>query len=712
MRVDQTEIESEFNQAYDDAWIVYQTWFLEAEKDLNFYLGKQWDDAEKQYLHSQKRNVLTVNQIRPAIDMITGYQRKHRLSSIFSPQSDRDQELADQLTKLNLYAFQNGNLYNAISDAFENALITGASYLHVYPDYSTDPVNGDIKVSLECHNSIVRDPFSIKSDLSDCSYVIRRRYLSQRDLKIMLPKKSRMIAEMDPGGYSDEKFIMMAQRRSKDMFAVDEYWKQEAFPAKMIIDKETGETEIWVDNFDRIDEYLEVSGIDAYVKNWKMPGVSQNLFVNGKWIASYKNPNGITQLPFVAFYGINKPQSPDYNLRQQGLVRQMRDSQREANRRRSQVMDLFESQISYDFIAEKGAASDIDQLYQSGQKKVVIANPGKISLIQRLNPPGIPPTLLELSKLCDLDMLSVAGCNEAMMGLDDNHQSSGVATLLRQGAGLIKLQGFFDNLRQSQKLLTQRVLELIQTWTPTKLSYLLEQEPVDGIFKPNLGLDVVIQEGVLTEHQRQLHYQQLLELKAQGLPVSGADLLRAAPIQGSRELLQRVEAQEKALAESQQKEALVEQENRKNAAQYLAAQEVSELASAREKMTKALSNLGLEEERVTQSLDNKEKALIDRLKAVKELETIDTKRLSHLLRAVELLKAADLEKQKKTELEDAEILKSIGENVSEQDLIKSQPIEQQQMAQQEQMPSQMQQEPSQLQEPADTMPQMQDQQGI
>lgn len=664
------DIQDRYEDAYSNFWESCAEWQGQAEMDLQFYIGKQWEAKETRFLKEQGRAAYTVNKIRPAIDSITGYQRKHRLSSIFSPQEESDQETADQLTTLSLYAFQAADMYKGISDAFEGACITGINFYHLYMDYSKDPVHGDIQGEKLPYNAVIFDPSFRRTDMSDCDYFSWRKYVNRDELKLYLPKYAKLIDDIPKGDHYDDKFTNLKMGgKNRNFVAVDEFWCKETFPAKLLIDPETGATEVWTKNFDRLKDYLQVAQKEHYiVKPWRVKGVMQSIFANGQLICTFKNPNGLTEYPFVPFFGIFQPDCPLASDRFQGIVRQMRSPQVWANRRRSQDCDIIESSINSGWKFEEGAIDDEAILMQAGQGKLIKLKEGYFDRVQQIAPIQVPPGNLQLAQAADADILEACGANEAMMGMDDNQQSSGVSVLLRQGAGLIKLQGFFDSLRESQKVLTQRVVTLIQSWSADKIRRIINQEPTPKLYDRAINMDVVIQEGVLTEHQRQLHFRQLIELYSLvGEKPPMSTLLREAPIQGKRELLKDIERQEKAANEQAQEQARAAQGERDAAVSLLSAQATKELATCREKQAQALTRFGEEDERVARAAELRERAILDRLKAINELEHMDIDKMGKYLSLINILSKENKKMSDEQQNQDAMLLGQLETKVDRAD---------------------------------------------
>ena len=103
------------------------------------------------------------------VNMISGYQRRNRKSTIVIPVENANQETADQYTKILMSINRQESILETISESFHGALVTGMNLLQVWVDYRNDPVNGDIKVDNCAYNSFLIDPYFRKPDLSDCN---------------------------------------------------------------------------------------------------------------------------------------------------------------------------------------------------------------------------------------------------------------------------------------------------------------------------------------------------------------------------------------------------------------------------------------------------------------------------------------------------------------------------------------------------------------
>lgn len=625
-------ITNEYDEAYNEAYQVVDGFYAEAQKDLDFYLGDQWTYQEKNELALQGRAAYVFNKIKRVVNMITGYQRKNRLSSVVTPVENSDQATADQMTELMLYVMQRDG-YETISDAFSGALKTGLNLIEVYMDYRYDPLDGDIAFARIPYNSLLLDPFLTKLDLSDCNYLMRRKYMSRRQAKSFLPMYSEVIDEL-PECARDDKYQFMPEVRQtlgKDILAVDEYWKQNYQDAYLLVDPMTGQMAEMEANFEALALIMQQNP-QIQARPIQKPVVERYIIIGKEVISMDVNPLGINKYPFVPFVALFEPETNQYSLKYQSIVRALRDPQVESNRRRSQMTDIIESSINSGFIAKENSVVNPRSLFESGQGKVTwVKEENSLADIQPRIPAQVPPSMFQLQELYDRDIMDISGVTEELLGAADD-TDTGITVKLRQGAGLVTLQDLFDRLRYSQKLLSGLVLNFIQRWSPQKVQRILNEQPTQEFYNEEFGkYDSIVQEGVLTDTQRQMFFLQLLRLKEVGEYIPPGLLTKAAPIQGKTDLMQEIQAAQEAESQKAQAQEQMVMEDRAINNQNLTSLTESNMASAEERRTRALANLGLAQERQSGAETDKAQAQLDRAKALKELESMETDRIIKLM---------------------------------------------------------------------------------
>lgn len=650
----------DYDEYYQEAYYAWSPYYPLAERDLRFYLGEQWDEKEKQLLFEEGRNQFVFNRIRRNINLITGYQRKHRLSSVVIPIENSDQATADIRSQLLLYALNNSNGYRVISDCFGGALKTGWNLATLWMDYRDDPVNGDIKMGREPFNGFITDPYFTNLDFSDCSYIIRRKYLSVQQAASMLPGQEKEVYQLHKMGWSrDDKFTWLPYQRQpngQDLIAFNEFYEQKWKKVPMLVDEETGEYTQWEGNQETLKEYVKLY---PQLKVVQRPQryIEQHIILNDQYMRTEVDPYGLNEYPFVPFVGQWEPESDLWGLKMQSLIRCQIDPQRESNRRISQMTDILDSQINSGYIADEDSVINPRSLYQSSQGKVVWrrkdAKPGAI---EKIAPAQIPPSMFQLQEVFDQNMMEILGINDAAFGETQNGQESGVMFQLRQGAALINLQDVFDNLRFSQKYLSQKILKMIQQWTPEKVQRITNEIPGDAFYDPeSTKYDVTVQEGVLTDTQRQMYFRQLVDLRQLGAPVTGEMLAEAAPIQGKTEYNKQIAQAEQQQAQQAQEAAKLQEQIMTTQSELSQAKAISDVALAKERFTRAIANLGLEDERASRAIDDRASAALDRTRAMKELSSLDDERLLKYFNIIYMMEEMGRKKEEQIKEDDVNI---------------------------------------------------------
>lgn len=654
------EIISQFDEYYNEAYTAWDPYLPLADRDLRFYLGDQWDEMEKRQLFQEGRSTFVFNRIRRTIQMVTGYQRKHRLSSVVVPVENSDQKTADQLSKLLLYVMNYGEGYQEISNCFAGALKTGWNLMSLWMDYRDDPINGDVRFSREPYNGFILDPYITRLDFSDCGYLLRRKFLSREHVASLLPGQEKEVFDLHREGWArDDKFTWLPYQNMPtgyELMAYNEMYTQKWKNVPFLVDMETGEST----EFDQQDTTIK-SFISQYpqLKIVKRPKryIETNIIVNDQVMRTEINPYGLNEYPFVPFTAIFEPESDQWGLKVQSLIRCMVDPQREANRRRSQMVDILDSQINSGWIAKENSVVNPRSLFQSSQGKVIWKREdAPPDALEKVPPAQVPPSMFQLQELFDRDIIEIAGVNDAAFGQTETAGDSGVMMMLRQGAALVNLQDLFDNLRLSQKNVSKKVLQLVQKWSPEKVKRIINEEPTEQFYEKDfMKYDIAVQEGVLTDTQRQMYFRQLVDLRQLGAPVSGEMLADAAPIQGKSEYTEKLAEMEQQQAQQAQAQQKIQDELLQNQAQMAQAKAISDIALSKERFTRAVANMGLEDERASKAVENRADTALQRAKAIKELASLDDERLLKYLQIVRMMEEHHKVKEEEIKEDDVQI---------------------------------------------------------
>lgn len=643
---DARSIKQMMDHYYQSSYPANAAYWQQGAIDKRFKVGDQtlWSliYGDNQYYQSRR---FFFNLIRRHINMIVGHQRKNRKSGMAIPLHDEDQ-LADDYNMVIRWCDDRDGFQEYLSQAFEGACDVGGSLLHMYPDYTLDPISGDLFTDNVSYNNYLIDPYYRKQDLTDCNFIWRRRWVSKNAAKALLPGREKEIDKMQPCGIKDGRFPLQAELLNLDtnrLFPYDEFHYRCSREALMVIDPKTGEAVEWEPDPEDPDNMLDEM---LYHQPWlitkkvQVPTVKLGISLGGRVLYKGQNLLKIDPYPFVPVLCYHEPDIQSYAWRQQGIVRNLRDAQFLYNRRKVIELAILESQITSGWIYPVDALTDPKSLRQTGEGYLVPLKSGHLPQeIERIQPPSIPESLMALSQGLAEDITKISGVSEELLGSADDDKA-GILAMLRQGASLTTLQTIFDKLDYSQRLYTKIRMDAIRkNFSKGKVSSILRRE-VHPDFYSSVAkkYSLTTEEGAYSTTQRQTELRQLLHFQEMGLPIPMKSIINKAFISDKKQLLQDMEEEQQQQAESQQAEA-AQQEKKDNAElmlKYAKAQEsqakVGELeASANEKVARISDILSNAEYKQTEADLNLVEQMI-------KLEDMDLANFRSALEMAELIK--------------------------------------------------------------------------
>jgi len=633
---------------YAESISINQTFWAEADTDTRFAVGDQtlWNDLGYGNLPANRRRQFNFNRIKRVVNMISGHQRRNRKSTVVVPIENSDEETASQFTKILMWNDQQEGVLETISDAFEGALVTGMNLLQVWVDYRSDPVSGNIRVDNCSYNGFLIDPFFRKADLSDCNGLWKRSFLTKRECMSLLPDRIEEIMSVHAHDNRDDKFQFMPETYGfgqKNLLTYDEFYYRTYRKQKMLVDSQTGETMEWRGTDDEaLKLYLRTYPTVTVIES-EIPTVNVAIVVQGKVMYDGRNLLGIDTYPFVPVLGYYNPQSPYFPYRIQGVVRGLRDAQYLYNRRKIIELDILESQINSGWIYKENALVNPKDVFLSGQGRgLALKEDAQMTDVQQIVAPQIPPSMIQLSEILAREIEQISGVNEELLGsaVDDK---AGVLSMLRQGAGLTTLQGLFDQLDRSQKLLGKLRLDIIQAnFTPGKVKRIIQQEPSVQFFNKAFGkYDADIEEGLNTTTQRQMQFAQLLQLREVGVPVPNDVLLEACTVQDKKKLIDRIMAQEQQNSQLQYMQLQTAIDEQKAKIQLAQSRAIADQGLGLERLSRIQENKAMAVERKAASVRDENIALLNLVRAIKEVDSIDLEHMAQMLEMQKIIKSQE-----------------------------------------------------------------------
>jgi hypothetical protein len=621
--------------------------------DKRFKVGDQtlWSMiyGDNQYFQSRR---FFFNLIRRHINMVTGFQRKNRKSTTTVP-IFQDDKLSDDYNGCLKWCEERDGFHEYLSQGFEGALDTGLTLLHLYPDYTLDPISGDLFTDQVAYNNFLIDPYWRKMDFSDCNFIWRRRWVNKNAAKALLPGREKEIDKMQPNGMKDGRFPLQAELINLDthrLFTYDEVHYRSTREAKLIIDPISGESVEFEDNpqADK-DELEQILAMQPWlkVKKIQVPTVKLVILIGGQVVYDGENLLHIDDYPFVPCVCYHEPDIQSYQWRIMGMVRNLRDSQYLYNLRKVIELDILQSQINSGWIYPIDSVTDPKAFRQSGQGFLIPLKAGHLpNEIQRIEPPSVPQSMIELSKSLAEDITKISGVNEELLG-SATDDKSGILSMLRQGAGLTTLQTIFDKLDYTQRLYGKIRLQAIRkNFSKGKIRSILGHD-VDDKFFSNYSQKYAInvEEGNYSATQRQTELQQLLHFREIGIPIPNKSILRAAIITNKKQVMDEMEQESQQQNQAQQMQSQIDMQkaqadimSKQARAKSDLAREMDLMASSQERMAK-INEINATAEHKEMEYD------MNLVKLAMELEDVQFNQIKNAFDLAQSVKIANQEQQ-------------------------------------------------------------------
>lgn len=633
---------------YTDCINILQTQWYQMDLDERFVMGDQdiWGLIFPG-VATYRRKIWNFNLTNSAIQMISGYQRRNRKTSVCIPVYKIGQQTADQFTKLLFYSLDRSGAYQIMSDCFElGALTQGLGFLSIFPDYNCDPLNPDIRYRYVDPKSMLFDPYFRSHSLDDCRFIWTRQFFDRQEAAVLYPQFADDILALPGGTYRDDKFYYMPevyQIQFPNLIAFDEYWYLSSRETTYIIDKETEECQEWTGDEEQLRDFLRLKdpndGIEyrkklATMKRQK-PTVRRSIILNDKDIIDEERPYGIDRYPYVPCLGFMHADTPYYAYKFRGPARDMRDSQYLMSRLQVNNLDQVEAQQS-GIKMEKGALVTPDDALNVGNGRVLTTAAGKFDKVEklRIDPPS--PVLLQMQEMLKEMMIQISGAKELLGLSEDTRDLSGIALMIRQSASVTGLQKLFDQFDEFQRLAGDITLEMQQSlWSVGKVRQVLGEEPTEEFYsKLFFKYRCKVVTGVLTESQQQMEAQQLIQIKELGGPIEWSDIIPKLTVQNKDELLQKMQQREQAIASQNQQMSQLQMQQLQvdNETKLSYAQSQKSLANERE--AKISTDIAIAEDKLKRANQEDTHSMLNLLRAFKELDGID---LDNLTKKIELL---------------------------------------------------------------------------
>lgn len=457
----------------EDARSGGKRWRELAEESYGFVAGHgQWTEEEKYQLTQDERPCLTWNYTFPVIETFMGMISQNRILVKPHAVEPGDQFLADVLDSLIYRVMEIGHAEEKVDDATEDLASVGRGFVPV--DFFQDPdrpTEIKIKYDIGSFRDTHLDPSLTVSDVNESDYVVREKWLSRNDFKRFYPKYADDIdhildhgrvsaepiglatilsdikageTEEDSRDYDEEVLDYDYYSRSDNRVRV---FHMEYYDLYTRYYATTMAQEIYELDKDQVDALKENPAFEFYeVQDKKV-----------KWLQFTKNrilydgdspvdPQGFS-IP-TAFGYRDKTKSIIQHF---GLVEQLKDPQREINKRWSQALNQLVNQ-GQGIAAEIDAVMDVDQAKDTWNdpKAITWLKKGGINKLYEKKGLDFPVGAMQMEEMAQ-EALKKIGINPDLQGLSGDRQEAGIVLNIRRQQGWTRLGKLYKAYKQLLK---------------------------------------------------------------------------------------------------------------------------------------------------------------------------------------------------------------------------------------------------------------------
>lgn len=589
-------------------------------EDFRFNQGDQWDAKDRERLQKKKRPVLTFNVVSPVVNFLAGYQQEREQDFRAYPRGTEDERIGRITTALMRYGMDQCRGVHTLHRGFRQAIIGGQSVFEVAHsfEFTDDLLEGD--VSIECleHDTWGHEPGARRYDRNDSAYQFKLYWMGVEEAARKWKKNEATIrAGMKKDWLREDPTLTGVPQQLLEQF-VDEkndrlrilqYWYRVPVEVALLVNLQTGDVQRF-DSQTKAEQALrqihDTAG-NAVASQYTIETAnSQSALINAATgaIHTFRKPEHATEAldglrrqagkqaadafdlvvrPTTALRVANitawevlddKPNPKGSDWRYpfapftvyqdtddlsdiKGIIRDIKDPQREVNWHHSTTLDTLQRGPKGGVWVNKGEHVDIAKLREA------YSEPGFIGEYAGQPPVPVIPSQMNEGEMAMLQfgidaIMRISNVNAEMMGQVTQKTVSGRAIQSRQAGGLVGIGSLFLNWKETKTLIGQLLIRCIQHYySPEKMDRIIGQEqrkmeriglmapdelPANEMYEmfkslKNSDVDVVVDFQDASPTARAAVSNQMLQLQAAGFPIPGQLIIEAADIPYKTEIL-------------------------------------------------------------------------------------------------------------------------------------------------------------------------------
>ena len=442
----------EAQQNVKNALSATSTWRQNAKQDYEFMQGKQWDDADIKKMREAGRPAITINRIRPVINLLCGYASQNETEPDFLPRSEEDDRVSRVAKGITKYCLDRANYQRNKGKCFRDKIICGLANYWVHYEFDYAKLDGEIRIDRVSPFDVFVDPECSQEDLSDAQYIGRYSWESPSKLKQVYPDKAVEIdtlshkfddTELETGSFETVNGEALWYSDKYRKVRVVQYWYKE-YKTKRIFMTQNGV----VDEDNPL--YVVLMAMGKEPTSIPNTQIRYATFSDNVLLEEGESPYKHNKFPLVRDYCYYTGELVDDEREPAGVVRDIKDAQRETNKNRSQRMHVVNQQT----LGVKYWQGPVTEQFKSTVKKYGTTPGANIYM-----PPGVTftdgtPAMdsainMNLEQQSSNDFYAISGITpESLSGSVGN--MSGKAIDLRQSVTTVQTAGIFAQTKEAE----------------------------------------------------------------------------------------------------------------------------------------------------------------------------------------------------------------------------------------------------------------------
>lgn len=535
-----------------------------------FFLGNQWDPADKAALAAVGRPAMTINKIMSTVSNVMGEQINNRAEISFRPQSGAPSETAEALTKVFKQISDNNKLDWLRSDMFADGIITSRGFLDVRIDHN-DHMQGEVRIAKLNPKNVVIDPDGEDYDPDTWSDVFTTKWVTADDIAVLYNEEDAEYLRARDASQSPYGVDSIQEHRDRfgdphgptyadgqdntnvvrNLRLIERQYRMLDRQKHFV--SQDGDTRPVPKDFtpERIKQFQTMFGLEVIVKlvrriRWTV--ICDSVVLHDDW-SPYKH---FTIVPYFPHFRHGSTL---------GLVENLLDPQEVLNKVTSQELHVINTTANSGYKVRAGALVNmtVEELERKGAQTglVIEVNGDPDKDIQKIAPNQVPTGLDRISYKAEESIKTISGVSDSMQGFDREDVAAKAIQAKRQ-AGSTNLVKPLDSLTRTDHILARNVLDLVQEFyteerlmTITKNSmtgetedFAINQPTPEGTIANDLTLGeyaVVVSSVPLRETLEDSQFEQAMALREAGVQIPDSVLIESSRLQRKTEVIKLME---------------------------------------------------------------------------------------------------------------------------------------------------------------------------